>query len=243
VQRRTRNATLVDVGWALALGLLAFYYSVNGSGAALRRVLIWCMSGLWAVRLILHLVFNRFLGRPEDARYRSMRERWGKSAQRNFLLYYVGQGILACVMSLPVLFVSANPTAGWHWQEVPAMVLWLTGFSGEATADYQLLRFKRRPENARRTYQEGLWRCSRHPNYFFEWLLWVGFALMALPAPFGWAGLISPLLLLVLIFRVTGIPAAEAQALKTRGQEYHDYQRRTSPFFPWPWPWPPKSPF
>src|SRR5207253_10734062 len=105
--------------------------------------------------------------------------------------------------------------------------------AGESTAYRQLLHFKMEPENAGRTCQVGLWRYSRHPNYFFEWLMWVAYALFAAASPWGWLASACPLVMLYLLIRVTGIPPNEAQALRTRGEEYREYQRATSAFMPW----------
>jgi steroid 5-alpha reductase family enzyme len=113
------------------------------------------------------------------------------------------------------------------------VALWLAGIGGEAVADAQLRAFKAHPASKGRVCAFGLWKYSRHPNYFFEWVVWIGYAVFALGSPWGWAGLASPLLMLFFLLRVTGIPPSEARALATRGDEYRDYQRRTSVFVPW----------
>ena len=113
-------------------------------------------------------------------------------------------------------------------------VVWAIGLIGEAAADAQLARFKANPANRGRTCRDGLWRYSRHPNYFFEWTIWVGFFIVALGSPFGWATLVAPSLMLYILLYVTGIPAAEAASLRSRGDEFREYQRTTSAFVPWP---------
>ena len=113
-------------------------------------------------------------------------------------------------------------------------MLVVVGVVGETVADRQLLAFKRDPANRGRTCRTGLWRTSRHPNYFFEWILWCGFGLLGYAAPWGWTGLAAPLLILCSIVFVTGIPPTEAQALASRGDDYRAYQRTTSAFVPWP---------
>ena len=112
--------------------------------------------------------------------------------------------------------------------------LWVIGFAGESTADRQLLHFRLDPQNRCRTCQLGLWRYSRHPNYFFEFVMWVAYALFASATPFGWIAFACPAVMLFLLLKVTGIPATEAQALRTRGDEYREYQRTTSVFVPLP---------
>ena len=111
--------------------------------------------------------------------------------------------------------------------------LWIVAASLERVADRQLQRFKADPANKGRTLRTGLWRYSRHPNYFFQWLTWVAYALVALEAPYGWIGLIAPAIMLYLILFVTGVPAAEESSLRSRGEEYRRYQRETSAFVPW----------
>jgi len=121
-----------------------------------------------------------------------------------------------------------------QWKtNIPFKFLWAMAMVGEAAADAQLSKFKSDPSNKGRTCQVGLWRYSRHPNYFFEWLIWIAFALFALASPGGFWGLLSPALILYFVLRVTGIPATEAQAIRTRGEEYRRYQRTTSAFVPW----------
>jgi steroid 5-alpha reductase family enzyme len=117
--------------------------------------------------------------------------------------------------------------------EITAVGLWLVAIIGETVADRQLAAFRANPDNRGRTCRSGLWAYSRHPNYFFEWLNWCAYALMALPAPYGWAGLASPVIMLFLILKVTGVPPSEEQALASRGDDYRDYQRTTSVFIPW----------
>lgn len=116
--------------------------------------------------------------------------------------------------------------------EIFGLLIWMGGLVGEALADWQLDQFKKN-QPSDQVCDQGLWKYSRHPNYFFEWVIWVGYGLMAISAPYGWLGLISPILMLMLLVKVSGIPLAEAQALKTKGDAYRDYQARTSSFFPW----------
>jgi steroid 5-alpha reductase family enzyme len=111
--------------------------------------------------------------------------------------------------------------------------LWACAATLEGTADRQLRSFKAEPANAGKTLRTGLWRYSRHPNYFFQWLTWVAYALVALEAPYGWIGLVAPALMLYLILFVTGVPPSEESSLRSRGEEYRRYQRETSSFVPW----------
>jgi steroid 5-alpha reductase family enzyme len=137
------------------------------------------------------------------------------------------------VLAIPYLLAARNPTPSISPLEWAGAALWVLAIAGEAVADAQLEAFKTNPIHKGRTCQVGLWHYSRHPNYFFEWLIWMGFALFALPSPAGYLGLISPALILWFLLRVTGIPATEAQAIRTRGDEYRQYQKTTSAFVPW----------
>jgi steroid 5-alpha reductase family enzyme len=230
---RIRNAGVVDAGWALLVAGLAVFYANVGDGAWARRAAIGWMMGSWGARLGVYILWDRVFGRPEDARYQTMRQEWGERADREFFWFFQKQALAAVFFSLPALFASLNPEPMLSPIELAAAGLWIVGFAGETTADRQLLRFKKNPENRGHTCQSGLWRYSRHPNYFFEWVMWVAYALFASASPYGWIAIACPAAMLYFLFSVTGIPPAEAQALRSRGDEYRDYQRRTSVFVPW----------
>jgi steroid 5-alpha reductase family enzyme len=233
IQLRTKDASLVDVVWAAGLGLLGIFYALVASGEFERRVMLACVVSFWSFRLAGYLLFNRVLGKAEDRRYRSLRAQWGRNAPRNFFFFYQAQGLLDVLLSIPFLVIAFNPRPSIHFVEILGLVVWATGIFGETVADRQLAAFRSNPDHRGRTCRDGLWRYSRHPNYFFEWLIWCGFALMAWPAPNGWMGIVSPIIMLFLILKVTGVPPTEAQALASRGDDYRDYQRTTSVFVPW----------
>lgn len=228
-----RDATLVDVAWTAILGVLAAVYAARSDAPIERRIGIAVLAGAWSARLALHLLLDRAIGKPEDGRYRTLRESWGANANRNFFVFFQAQALLDVVLSLPFLLIALNPSPRIEPIEWVGAALWLIAIVGETTADRQLARFKRDPASRGRTCRVGLWRYSRHPNYFFEWLHWVAYAAIALAAPYGWLALSAPAIMLFLLFKVTGIPATEAHALKSRGQDYADYQRTTSVFVPW----------
>jgi len=228
-----RNAAIVDVGWAGGLGLLAILYAGLGRAYAPRGILIAAMGGIWGLRLALHLLLTRVIGQPEEGRYVQLRQEWRTNVPMKFLLFYEFQAVLCVVMSAPFLLPALNAAPQLSIGEFTGPVVWLIGIIGEAAADAQLKAWKARPESRGKTCRNGLWKYSRHPNYFFEWLIWMGFAIFALGSPYGYVGLISPALILYFLLRVTGIPATEAQALRTRGDDYREYQRTTSAFVPW----------
>lgn len=228
-----RNAAIVDVGWAAGLATLAIFYAVLGPGYSARKWAMAAMAGFWGLRLAIYLLFSRVLGKPEEGRYIQLRREWKTHLALRFLFFFEFQAVLTVVLSLPFLLASLNPSAPLGRLEKIGAAIWLVSICGEALADYQLNRFRKNPENRGKTYRRGLWGYSRHPNYFFEWMIWVGYAIFALGSPWGWLGLISPALMLYFLLGTTGIAATEAQALRTRGVEYRAYQRTTSTFIPW----------
>lgn len=231
---RLRNAGIVDVAWAASFLILVVLYAWLAGGWLPRTAAVVVVTALWSLRLTAHL-HRRVMGHHpvEDSRYVALRRDHAPHADRWFFWFFQAQAVAAVGLSLPMALAIRHDTPWFHPIEWAALALWAVAFAGESLADTQLARFKADPANRGRTCQVGLWRYSRHPNYFFEWLIWGAFALLALPAPFGWLGLLSPLAMLYLLLRVTGIPAAEAASLASRGDEYRDYQRRTSAFVPW----------
>ena len=233
LQIRTKDAGVVDVAWSALLGSAAVFAAMTGAGDVERRVLMSLMGGVWGLRLALHLLFDRVLKGPEDGRYLHMREQFG--ARVNFVFFWVfqAQAMLVVILCLPFLLASADGHRGLTFVDFAALALWLIGISGETIADRQLANFKKRTESSGRVCDVGLWRYSRHPNYFFEWLMWCAYALLAVPAQHGWIGIFSPALILLFVLKITGIPPTEARALKSRGDAYRAYQKSTSAFFPW----------
>jgi steroid 5-alpha reductase family enzyme len=229
-----RNAAIVDAGWSGGLALLGILYASLGNGLAERRWLIGAMAALWGFRLAIHLLSDRILGHPEEGRYQQLRLQWRTNIAFKFLLFFEFQALLCIVLATPFYLAAQNTAPALGVLEYTAAALWLAATAAESLADRQLAAFKRDPANRGKTCRNGLWNWSRHPNYFFEWLIWVAFALFALPATLGWVGLLSPALMLYFLLRVTGIPATEAQALRTRGEDYRRYQQTTSAFFPLP---------
>jgi steroid 5-alpha reductase family enzyme len=144
------------------------------------------------------------------------------------------QSLSVVVLGYPFLAICSNPEQGLGPLEWAGAALWLAAISGEALADAQLSWFKRDKANAGLVCDAGLWRYSRHPNYFFEWLIWVAYFLFSCASPWGWPAILSPACILYLLLRVTGIPATEEQSLRTKGDAYRRYQERTSAFLPLP---------
>jgi steroid 5-alpha reductase family enzyme len=231
---RIRNAGIVDVAWSANFALLAALYAAVLPGHLPRRLLISAMTIAWSVRLATYL-HRRVMGHHpvEDGRYQKLREDWAPDADRRFFFFFQLQGALNLLLAAPLLLACANAEPRLSALEWAGSLLWLAAIVGESVADRQLHAFRRNPANRGRTCRAGLWRYSRHPNYFFEWLVWVAYFLFALASPWGWTTVYCPLLMLFFLVRVTGIPATEAQALRTRGEDYRQYQEATSPFVPW----------
>jgi steroid 5-alpha reductase family enzyme len=227
------DATHVDVAWAYGIGAVGIFYAAVAEGDTAHRALVGTLVGLWSARLGTYLVVNRLLGKPEDGRYRALREKWGARANRRFFVFFQAQAFFILIFSVPLVLAAYNGSDGLEPLEIAGAVLWTVALAGEVTADVQLARWRANPVNRGKTCRAGLWRVSRHPNYFFEWLIWIAFALIASAAPWGWLGFMTPAFLLALLFRVTGIPATEEQNLRSRGDDYRRYQRETPVFVPW----------
>jgi steroid 5-alpha reductase family enzyme len=230
---RLRNAGIIDVLWGLNLALAAIIYGTFGRGWAPRRWTIAAMVSLTGLRLSYHLG-RRVLGHPEEGRYVTLRQAWGEPIELKFLAFFLFQAVLATLLSIPYLLASLNETVGFRPLEFCAMVLFVLGFIGESSADIQLQAFKADPANRGKTCRQGLWNYSRHPNYFFEWVLWLSYFVYACASPWGWTTLYAPALMLHFLLNVTGIKATEEQCLRSRGEDYARYQREVSRFVPLP---------
>ncbi len=234
IQRMRGDAGIVDVAWGLGVGILgALYAALSASGDPARRVLIATMVLLWALRLSAHIAV-RLMRLPEDGRYQSLKDHWGARAQWNLFLFFQVQAFWSMLFALPMLLAAQNPRPMWQVLDGIAVVIWLIAVSGESLADWQLSAFRHNPANAGQVFQRGLWHYSRHPNYFFEWLHWWTYVCLAAGSPWGGLALAGPVAMLYFLLKVTGVPPTEAQALKSRGDAYRQYQRTTSVFFPWP---------
>ena len=230
-QRRTGNAGIVDIGWAGSIGLLVLYYAMILPCPVSRRALVAVLACAWSFRLASYL-FRRNVGKPEDGRYKDLRESWGASAQWKLFVFFELQALTVILLSLPALVAMRNPNPSNAWS-VSAVLLLILSVGGETLADMQRARFKSNPANRGRTCRAGLWGYSRHPNYFFEWLHWWVYVLLAIGSPWVWATWLAPAAMLYVLVKATGIPATEAQAVATRGDDYREYQRTTSAFVPW----------
>ena len=231
------RAGLVDVAWSfcITLNVIIAAFLLNTAPLAV-RIFIGLASSIWFLRLTWHLLRRYWHEIEEDRRYANMRRAMGQFKHLGFLCFFMFQAGLAILFSYPMLSLLSSPAIQWNewtnWALIVAIIIMLLAFIGESTADQQLYHFKQNPDHRGQTMDQGLWKYSRHPNYFFEWLHWFAYPILGLAAGLYllW---IYPLLMWAFLYYITGIPFSEQQALRHRGQNYRDYQQRTSMFIPW----------
>jgi steroid 5-alpha reductase family enzyme len=233
LQLRLRNAGLVDPIWAFTLGGLAVVYAVAGSAGGPTRIAVALMGAGWGFRLGLHL-WRRNWGKPEDWRYAQFRAQWGAAADRNMFWFFQFQNLFTLMLSasafLPTAYRHGDaPLAGFGI----AALIWLVAVIGEGIADRQMEAFRRDPARRGQVCRDGLWRYSRHPNYFFECLHWLAYLPLAWGDPLIWATLAAPLVMAFLLMKLSGVPMLEAGMIE-RKPGYAEYVRTTSALIPWP---------
>lgn len=226
-----RRNDIADVAWGLGYILLCGWL-VSTRMVSPVFWLIFALVAIWGVRLAWH-IGRRLIGKAEDFRYRQWREEWGRTFYwRSYLQVYLLQGFLLLVIAMPILVAARHPEArltGWSW----SAAFWLAGFVIQAVADAQLHAFIRGRTSRDEVLDTGLWRYSRHPNYFGEILMWWAIWAITLPLPGSWIGLIGPVTITWLLVFVSGVPMLENRYANHPG--YQAYSRRTSMLIPW-WP-------
>lgn len=228
---RKRN-DIADIAWGLGFLAVAIITYWRGGVTFDRALLVTCLVAIWALRLSTH-IYLRHRGRGEDARYRAWRDDWGRwFTVRSYLQIFLLQTILMLIVVSPVVIVNTYRGPQFGWLESVGIVVWLTGFVFETVGDWQLKRFIANPANKGHVLTTGLWRYSRHPNYFGEVMGWWGIWLIALSVPYGWLGIVGPIMITLLITAVSGIPMLEKR--KAGDPEFEEYKRTTSVFFPLP---------
>jgi len=232
ISMRVANVGYVDVAWAGLMAIAALLAGALGDGAELHRGLVALLGSLWGVRLCLFLL-GRVLHEPEDGRYQALRAQWQGSPAKFFAFFQL-QAIVVALFALPFVAASGHHGRDIDGWVVAAVLVWITAVGGEALADRQLASFRADPANRGKTCRVGLWNWSRHPNYFFEWLHWFTYVFLAVGGHLFWLSLAGPVVMFLFLYRVSGIPWTEAQALRSRGEDYLRYQREVSAFFPRP---------
>ena len=232
--RKINNYSIVDIVWSYSFLLLVAFFTAFSEGWILRKLLLLCMVGAWSLRLGTFLFWRIYKAHPaEDNRYQNLRKKYAPRVASNFFWFFQYQAWSVVILSLMFLEISLNASTEISPLEKFGFGLWLMAFIGEALSDHQMTLFRTDPKNKGQTCKVGLWRYSRHPNYFFESLIWWGFFIFTLGTADTFYTVYSPLIILLLLLKVTGIPPAEAQSLKSRGDAYRQYQRETSAFIPW----------
>ncbi len=228
-----KNAAIIDVGWPICLLIYAFVYATKTTDISIPETILLFVVGLWAIRLSTYLFVDRIFKKPEEGRYTHLREIWKTNVPLKFFFFYHAQTILNIFLSIPFLLISVERNHT-EWPLIVGALISILGIVGETTADLQLKLFKINPSNKGKICRIGLWNYSRHPNYFFEFVYWLGLGFMAQSAEYGYIAWIAPALIIGTLFKVTGIPATEAHALKSRGDAYKQYMNEVSRFFPMP---------
>ncbi len=226
-----RNPAVVDLGWAVGLTIMGLMHNLSGGPLSTGTCLTSLLVLLWGIRLGGYLFWTRLRIGRRDPRYESLHRRQKLAAPLFFLMHYLVQACFQAAVGFVFLFTAQNTAVDSMWA-FAGLTLWCVGYAGSIAADAQLHGFRTRPENRGKICQVGLWNYSRHPNYFFEILLWSGFALIGLPAPLGWLGLLSPITLLLTMALITG-PISERQSLQSKPEAYRHYQKTTSMMIPW----------
>lgn len=225
------NASIVDSFWALffVTGAVVFGVAIGAGGE--RALLVAILLGLWALRLAGYITWRNW-GQGEDRRYQAIRARNQPHYAIKSLVYvFALQAVLAWIVAMP-LFGALNSPQPLGWLDAAGVVLWLVGFLFESLGDWQLARFKANLANAGRIMDQGLWRYTRHPNYFGESLVWWGFWLIAISAGHAWT-IFAPIVMTVMLLKVSGVALLEKD-LQVRRPAYADYMARTNAFLPGP---------
>lgn len=227
-----KKVDAVDLTWSVCLGIAGVLAFVFADGLKERKIIVVALVIFWSLRLSYYLLTDRVLKPHEDGRYLTLREYLGSKANIFFFFFFQAQSILILVLANSYFFSAKNQNDLGVYDLV-AVLLFSVSFLGESISDKQLKEFKLNPENKGKTCTAGLWRYSRHPNYFFEWIKWLSFPLLAAHSPYFAYSLIGPITMYFFLRYISGVPYTEKQALRSRKESYKVYQQETSEFFPW----------
>lgn len=227
--RIVKNPSVVDVSWSLGLMVSGLIY-LSLTSLNFRIMIIGFLLIVWALRLAFYLWYTRIRKGHVDKRYVELSANWKISPSLGFFINFQLQGLLILIISSAFFLIKKSGITYITMIDVLAFCIIAVGIMGETLADMQLQRFKMRHKGE--VCNIGLWNYSRHPNYFFDWLSWMGFALLAIQSPLGYLCFLSPVMLYVIFTHMTG-PITERSSVQSRGQKYIEYQKQTSMFFPW----------
>jgi len=237
-QQKSGNSGWVDVTWSFGVGGVASVTAVLPFGynwPHWRQMLLATLAASWCLRLGFHIA-RRTKGVTDDPRYRNLITQWGSDAPRYMFWFLQSQAAVGVVLALSVVLAAHNPNPALRLQDLVGLAILVAAIVGETIADHQLRTFKANAANRKTVCDIGLWSWSRHPNYFFEWLSWVAYPIIAIDFsrhnPYGWLALAAPICMYWVLVRVSGIPPLEQQMLRSRGEAFRVYQQRTPAFFP-----------
>lgn len=238
VQQRSGNSGWVDTIWTFSLGLVGAggaLWPMAGQPVSARQWLVAALVAIWSLRLGSHIAV-RSAGIADDPRYAAFAQEWGADSPRKMFIFLQNQAFGSIPLAFAIFIAAHVPSAALRLQDYLGALILLTAIAGEALADAQLKAFRGDPSNKGKVCDVGLWSWSRHPNYFFEWVGWLAYPMIAISLGYGWGWLtlLGPIVMYWILVHVTGIPPLEEQMLRTRGEAYRAYQRRTSKFFPLP---------
>jgi steroid 5-alpha reductase family enzyme len=241
VQQRTGNSGWVDTIWTFSVGLVgagSALWPIEGAAPNSRQWLVAALVMVWSLRLGLHIAV-RTAGITDDPRYADFARKWGVNSARRMFVFLQNQALGSIPLAFAIFLAARFPQTGLRVQDGLGALILFAGIAGEALADAQLKAFRSDASNKGQVCDVGLWRWSRHPNYFFEWFCWLAYPVMAISLdytsyPWGFAALLAPAFMYWILVHVTGIPPLEEQMLRSRGERYREYQSRTSAFFPLP---------
>ncbi len=240
IQRKSGNSGWVDVSWSFGVGAVAAAMAVlplQQDWPHWRQLAVAVLAASWCLRLGLHIA-QRTRVAADDPRYAALIAQWGSNAPRRMFWFLQSQAAVGVVLVLSISLAAHNPAPALRVQDVLGLAVLAGAILGESISDHQLRRFKADPANRGAICDAGLWRLSRHPNYFFEWLGWMAYPIVAIDFaghnPLGALALAAPACMYWVLVHVSGIPPLERHMLGTRGDAFRAYQRRTPAFFPLP---------
>ncbi len=232
---RIKNAGVVDIFWAFNFLVIAAVIWFMADGNATRKMIVCSLATLWSLRLGIYLLIR--VGSHldiEEGRYKQLRAEWSPNENLKFFIFFQMQALSNVFLAIPFFIIALNPAPQISILEYIGAGMWLCAIIGEGLSDWQLQHFKKDPANKGKVCEYGLWNYSRHPNYFFQLMIWISVLVLAISSPYGWIAIVCPLTIGYLIFKITGIPMTEEQSIRSKGDLYREYQRTTSVFIPLP---------
>ncbi|MCW3084210.1 MAG: hypothetical protein JWP12_1576 [Bacteroidetes bacterium] len=232
---RIKNAGVVDIFWAFNFLVIALVIWLMADGYEPRKMIVCGLATLWSLRLGIYLLIR--VGshlEVEEGRYKQLRAEWAPNENLKFFVFFQVQALSNVFLAIPFFIIALNPAPHISILEYIGAGMWLCSIIGEGLSDWQLQHFKKNPANKGKVCEYGLWNYSRHPNYFFQLMIWISVLVLAISSPYGWIAVVCPLTIGYLIFKITGIPMTEEQSIRSKGDLYREYQRTTSVFVPLP---------